>query len=762
MLGRIHRQFNSLAPAVLMEKLDGRLLLSAGDLDSTFRNNGRFTHDFGFGDDSAYAITVQADGRFLVAGTVRGANGTNDFGVARFLSNGSLDATFGINGMVTTDFGLAGASSDEARAMVIDSSGRIYVAGYANRGTGTGNDFAVARYLSNGSLDDSFGAAGIAVNHFGTNDQALAMALQSDGRLVVTGLFTSDFGTVRYNANGSLDTSFGANGSIRTPVGTGTDSATSVAIRGDGKIFVGGWAQFGSDFDFAVAAYNANGSLDTTFNGSGRVTTNMGTADRATAIALLSDGRFVLAGRSDGNVAVVRYNADGSLDDSFGAGGIATINLFTSNDGANAIVLRSDGSILLAGAVGSNSSSDFAVLRLDSAGALDSNFAVNGLAQTDFSVNYDEAFAMAIGADGRLIVVGSSMTPGGRDFSAARFMIAANVAPVAVITGATTVNEGSTIVLDAGGSSDPDGTIESFEWDFDYDGSIFTVDAAGTSATFSAVNLDGPTSRIVALRVTDNAGESSIVFRTMNVSNVAPAVTIGGMTAGERGKTLTFTADFFDAGSQDTLRLRWEFSDGTVIELDASGSRATINHTFASTGNFTVKVTVLDDDGGSSAAQMSVTINEPQPPPPPPPPPNPQPYQFVADPNNPGKMMLIVDGTAGDDDIRFHRHKRGVEVRYNGRKLGVFNVTSRIVANGFGGDDRIIADGCLNVPVQFFGDAGNDILRGGNRNDTLDGGAGNDRLFGEAGDDLLLGGAGNDTIRGGRGNDTLNGGAGRD
>ncbi|MBC8107686.1 MAG: SBBP repeat-containing protein, partial [Anaerolineae bacterium] len=168
-----------------MEALDARLLLSAGDVDSSFRGNGRFTHDFGFGDDSAYAITVQSDGRFLVAGTVRGANGTNDFGVARFMRDGSLDTSFGNSGMVATDFGLTSASADEARAMLIDTSGRIYVAGYTNRGTSSGNDFAIARYVSNGTLDTTFGTAGMVVNSFGTNDQANAMALQSDGRIVV-------------------------------------------------------------------------------------------------------------------------------------------------------------------------------------------------------------------------------------------------------------------------------------------------------------------------------------------------------------------------------------------------------------------------------------------------------------------------------------------------------------------------------------------------------------------------------------------------
>ena len=116
--------------------------------------------------------------------------------------------------------------------------------------------------------------------------------------------------------------------------------------------------------------------------------------------------------------------------------------------------------------------------------------------------------------------------------------------------------------------------------------------------------------------------------------------------------------------------------------------------------------------------------------------------------------MLIVDGTNKNDDIRFRMHGKKVEVRYNGKKIGVFNVTSRIVANGLGGNDRITADG-VNVACQFFGGDGNDELHGGRRNDLLDGGAGNDTLHGHAGNDTLIGGAGRDQLHDNCGKNTL-------
>jgi Ca2+-binding RTX toxin-like protein len=126
-------------------------------------------------------------------------------------------------------------------------------------------------------------------------------------------------------------------------------------------------------------------------------------------------------------------------------------------------------------------------------------------------------------------------------------------------------------------------------------------------------------------------------------------------------------------------------------------------------------------------------------------------------------MMLVVNGTPRNDVIHFKRGGHGkVELRMNGRKMGLFNVTSRIVARGQAGNDAILADECLDVPVQFFGGDGRDVLIGSNKNDLLDGGAGDDFLHGRKGNDRLLGGAGCDHLHGGQGDDTLTGGPGRD
>ena len=742
-----------------IEALDARQLFAAGSIDLSFNGTGRVTRDFGFGDDTAYAVAVQSDGRVLVAGTVRGANGTTDFGLARFNRDGTLDTSFGTNGIVFTDFGLTSASTDEARAMVLDSAGRIYVAGWANRGSG--NDFAVARFLADGSLDTSFATGGKSVNNFGGNEQAMGMALQSDGKLVVVGLLTSDFGVARYNTNGTLDTTFSGDGWTRIALVSGTDAATCVAVRADGNIVVGGYALVGTDYDFAAAVFRPTGSLDTTFNGTGRVTVSTGTSDQATSLALLSDGRFVLAGKSDGNVALLKLNTNGTRDASFGTNGVATFDLGSNSDAANSIVASSNGTFLVAGGVGVGSARNFAILRLNSNGALDATFGTGGVVIEDFASGQDEAFAATIDGDGKLVVAGRSAGANG-DFAVSRVKLAANVAPVAVINGSTNVNEGDSTTLGGGNSSDADGTVVLYEWDLNYDGTTFDVDATGPTATFSAANLDGPTSRVVALRVTDDEGATHIVTSTVNVVNVPPVVTnLSGDTSGMSGDVLSFRVDFDDLGIGDTHRVRWDFGDGTVVELDASGTSATVTHAFAAGGNYTVTATVFDDDGGASAAaQLGVSVTEP--PPPPPPPPSEERYEFVDDPQNPGKKMLVVHGTNENDFIRLHNVGRDrVALEFNGKRLGVFNVTSRIVAYGEGGNDVIVAD-CLKLSVQFFGGAGNDVLRGSRAADTLDGGDGDDRLWGGCGDDLLLGGAGSDRLHGQQGRDTLDGGAGRD
>src|SRR5262245_17690173 len=168
----------------LFERLEPRMLLSAGDLDTLFAG-GKLTYDVMGGNDFGFAVCIQMDGKVLVAGRGRSSLGTsNDFCVLRFNDDGTLDTTFGTGGRVLTDFG---SSTDSANAMVVQSDGKIVVAGQTSR-SGTGSELAVARYNADGSLDTSFGAGGKVITDFSVStDQAKAVTLQADGKVVVAG-----------------------------------------------------------------------------------------------------------------------------------------------------------------------------------------------------------------------------------------------------------------------------------------------------------------------------------------------------------------------------------------------------------------------------------------------------------------------------------------------------------------------------------------------------------------------------------------------
>jgi uncharacterized delta-60 repeat protein len=595
------------------ERLDARRLLSAGTIDTSFGTNGLLTQDFGFGDDFGNAITVQSDGKILVAGTVRGS-ASNDFGVARFNANGTLDTTFGTGGRVVTDFGSGSTSVDDARSIVVDSAGRIYVVGFANRGSG--NDFAIARYNSNGSLDSTYGTSGKVVTNFSTNDQAMTAALQSDGKLVVGGMAVGDFALARYNTNGSIDTTFGVSGFAHAGIGTANDTITCMAIRADGKIVTGGYAQFTSEFDFAAAVFNSNGTLDTSFNGTGKVSTNLGAIDQGNAMVLLPDNRFVLAGNSDGNVAMVRYNTNGTRDSSFGSGGIATVDLGSTTDTANAIMRLSDGSMVLAGGVGSGSSRDFALLRVTSTGSLDALFGTGGMTRSSFATNSDEAFAMTTGADGNILVAGRTTATGltsSYNFGLARYIM--NDAPVAIINCPASVTEGAAFQLNGTGSSDIDGTVVTWEWDLNYDGVTFTSDATGSTTTFSAAGLDGPSSRMVALRVTDNLGATHIVSRSIAITNVAPNLAISGNSSSNEGSAYSLVLGAVTDPGQDTVSqyvIHWGDGSSSIIDAAALPANRTIAHTFADNGSYAITVDLTDEDGNylNRANAFSVAVND--------------------------------------------------------------------------------------------------------------------------------------------------------
>jgi len=336
-----------------------------GSLDTSFNSDGKVTTAIGSGDDHAVSVAIQSDGKIVAAGYSNGSNW--DFALVRYNTDGSLDTNFNSDGKVTTDFG---GGADYAVSVAIQSDGKIVAAGYSN---GSNFDFALVRYNTDGSLDTSFNSDGKVTTDFGSgSDYGSSVTIQSDGKIVAAGGSSNgnnrDFALVRYKTDGSLDTSFDNDGKVTTAIGSGTEEAYSVAIQSDGKIVAAGYSNNGSNDDFALVRYNTDGSLDTSFDTDGEVTTDFGSGrGRARSVTIQSDGKIVVAGYSDNNgsnddFALVRYNTDGSLDTSFDTDGKVTTAIGSGDDAANSVAIQSDGKIVAAGTISNGNDRDFALV----------------------------------------------------------------------------------------------------------------------------------------------------------------------------------------------------------------------------------------------------------------------------------------------------------------------------------------------------------------------------------------------------------------
>ena len=358
-----------------------------GSLDPSFNGTGRLTTSVGSGDDTGSSVALQSDGKIVVAGT-SSAGGKSSFAVARYNDDGSLDASFNGTGKATTAIG---SGDDICYSMALQGDGKIVVAGSTSNGSK--RSFAVVRYKVDGSLDTSFNGTGKAATSVGSSDDVCyGVALQSTGEIVLAGSSfngaNNDFAVVRYHADGSLDTSFNGTGKTTTAIGGGDDVAYGVAVQNTGEIVAAGSSSNGANLDFAAVRYKAGGNLDTSFNTTGTVMTAVGAADDiGYGLALQSDGKIVLAGVSyttgKSDFAVLRYNVDGSLDTSFDGPG-AVPNGSDHLDVANCVLVQGDGRIILAGgtfrgAPGTAGHDYFAAARYHADGSLDSSFGGSGI-----------------------------------------------------------------------------------------------------------------------------------------------------------------------------------------------------------------------------------------------------------------------------------------------------------------------------------------------------------------------------------------------
>jgi uncharacterized delta-60 repeat protein len=340
--------------AVALAAFAGAALSAATDRDQSFGGGtGLVTTDFDGSDDQAYAVALQTDGRIVVAGgrNVDDDFSPNDFALARYNSDGSLDNSFNGDGTVITDFG---TNRDHARAVAIATDGAIVAAG------SNAVDFQLARYLPSGALDPAFGTGGKLTTDLGGGDFVADLAIQPDGAIVAVGGSGAAFALARYLPNGTLDPSFSEDGKVTTDL-AGGGAANAVALQSDGKLVVAGRGPCNPMCrDFALARYNPDGSLDASFDGDGKLTTDFGgDVDAAADVAVASDGKLVAVGRGatavgqGSGVAVARYHADGSLDSSFDTDGKTIVSGGTPGPGptADTLALQPGGKILIGGGI---------------------------------------------------------------------------------------------------------------------------------------------------------------------------------------------------------------------------------------------------------------------------------------------------------------------------------------------------------------------------------------------------------------------------
>lgn len=412
-----------------------------GDLDPTFGNGGTVVTDLG-GADNLYRNAVQPDGKIVAIGFTRVTSGNNRYALVRYNFNGTLDPTFGNGGKVVTTI----ANVNEiATSLLLQPDGKIIIAGSIALPSSVDTSFAILRYNSDGSLDTTFGNGGIVATNIGDDHDSIgAIALQPDGKIIAAGneAFSrppgeqrnSDIVLARYNSNGTLDSSFGNNGFVTSDFGPFpnyfADDATAVLLQPDGKIIVAGDSDGSGYFDFLVARYNDNGSLDSTFGNGGFTKTDVGNGyeDGASDAVLQPDGKIVLAGAAlpnsyDLDFALVRYLPNGSPDPSFGNGGVVVFGLDNLHDEElTAIVLESDGRLVALGDSNNSGRSGFLLLRFFTDGSLDPDFGAGGIVRTPFGGNDTQTTSLALQGN-KVVAAGFTPLYNTSDFALARYTL---------------------------------------------------------------------------------------------------------------------------------------------------------------------------------------------------------------------------------------------------------------------------------------------------------------------------------------------------
>ncbi|MCX7092282.1 MAG: hypothetical protein NTY50_02355 [Methylobacter sp.] len=709
-----------------------------GSLDNTFDGDGKLIAKATM---TINAVRPLSDGKFITVGT-----SNNKFAVTRYNNDGSLDKTFDTDGKVTTGI----YSNDSASAVTVQADGKLVVVGGSASNYG-----AVARYDADGTLDTSFSRDG----KWGAYDSnsggmyATAVAVQPDGKSIIAGISGNNFAIVRLDRYGNLDTSFNDDGKLAVDLG-GTDIIKTVTVLGSGKILAAGT----SDGDFALVRYNANGSLDTSFDTDGKLVADLGGTETLNSLIALSDGKFLAAG-TDGNndMVLMRFNSDGSFDTSFDTDGKVTTDLGGWETG-NSVTVQSDGKILLAG----TTDSDSALVRYNTDGSLDTGFngkgtvnhlptgavSITGNAVKGQTLSAANTLADADGlgtisylwqANGVNLGTGNSYTLTANEIgktvtATAQYTdllgTAESVSSTATAVVADTTNNPPTGKVTITGNAVKGQTLSAANTLADADGlGAISYQWQANGVNIGTGNSYTLTGNEIGKTVTATAQYTDLLGTAESVSSAATSAVTDATVSGTPGVSIT-AGDLITSEQGDTA----VFS----VKLNSAPTRdVTLAFTSSDTSEGVISNPTMKFTSANWATAQTFTVT--------------------------GQNDSLVDG---DIAYTINANLTTLDVIYKKVTVGSLTLTNQDtpVANVVtlnGTDDTDILQG-LSEPNYILGKAGDDDLSGGAGNDTIYGSYGSDLLFGEDDNDVLYGEQDADYLEGGNGNDTLDGGLGVD
>lgn len=403
-------------------------------LDSLFSDDGISLTNLG-NFEGAWSVFSTNENKIIVSGWSKlSTESPEDILLMRFNNDGSIDRTFKSGNIISVEE----FTWESSYASIEQKDGKILIAGRFYNGLNW--DFMLARFYADGRLDSSFAQNGFAIIDISSDDRAFSIDLQNDDKIIIAGFVNInnwDFAVLRFNSNGLLDNTFGNNGIVINDFDGDIDVAFSIKTQSDSKIIACGWTFSNASWNFAMIRYNSDGSLDQNFGNKGIVITDVDNVyNTSHSIAIQEDGKYVVTGyryfreRLDTDILLVRYNSDGSIDQSFGVNGFVTKDINRNEDFAWDVIIQSDERILVTGYTKSDSSKNVVTLRFNNNGQIDSTFGDSGVIITSIFGFDEEGRHLALQNDGKILVTGYSFNGVDQDLFILRINPDGNILPV--------------------------------------------------------------------------------------------------------------------------------------------------------------------------------------------------------------------------------------------------------------------------------------------------------------------------------------------